>query len=276
MFGVAAAWGQLERLLGAVAGVVVGAVGAIGARERTAMERTASLALTNESLSKYASGEYGGHVAPSNNAARAPVSNHTRAESDMSISPHESWSSHSSGELSGMPSPTGVVRCDDRGLCVGKELNVKTISAYDSGLDQAYLLAMGAGTEQHRQDDTIYLFKYDVAGVAGAREGACDDGKDDAEMFDRNRAMHANTPSKGCLFVHKKLSPIKTRVVDPRVTAPYRPLLRTLIQQSKGKDGVKRDHRHIPAVRSVAKGEGEGRMEGMRMLPTGLTMATTS
>lgn len=306
MFGVAAVWGQLERVAGWVAGGVVRGLGGLGGlvsrSERDVgsiehgqdvkleLEERETLALTNETLSKYESGDYGSHRHHVTVAARA-MTNHSRAESDMSISPHESWSSLSSGELSGMPSPTGVVRevqlrpLDQKGL----NAKVKVVSAYDAGLEEAYLQAMGVSHPSgQRQDDTIYLFKYDVAGVADDRDGGNRDldrreaevgdrrgaelVREDAAACNRERAMDANTPSTGCLFVHKKLSPIKTKASDVQRTAPYRPLLRTLIQSSK--DGVKRDHRHIPAVRSVAKGEGEERMEGIRMLPTGIAVAS--
>lgn len=270
MFGVAAVWGQLERVAGWVAGGVVRGLGGLGGlvsrskRDvgsiehgqdvKLELEEREKLALTNETLSKHESGDYGSNRHHIHVAAHA-MTNHSRAESETSISPHESWSSLSSGELSGMPSPTGVVRevqlrpLDQKGL----NAKVKVVSAYDAGLEEAYLQAMGVSHPSgQRQDDTIYLFKYDVAGVA-----------DDRDLMNEQ---------KSCLFVHKKLSPIKTKASDVQRTAPYRPLLRTLIQSSK--DGVKRDHRHIPAVRSVAKGEGEERMEGVRMLPTGIAVAS--
>ena len=199
--------------------------------------------LTNESLSKYARGDYRGATS---DHAHEPLPHHYRGESYSSISPHESWSSQTSEELSNdAASPTGVVREARKPGQKGPP-SITTVNAHDAGLERAYLEAMGRtsglqaniGPEGIVQDDTIYLFKYDVSGV-----------EDTAEQTDQ-----------GCLFVHKKLSPIKTKVADVRVNATYRPLLRTLIQQGK-------DTRHIPAVRSVAKGEGEARVEGIRMLP---------
>jgi hypothetical protein len=247
IFGLAAAWGQLER----VGGMVVGALGLHwggknGCDSEAGISPAVSPAvtsLTNESLSKYARADFrgtaGGHV-------HDPQPYHRRAESYASISPHESWSSHTSEELSNdTASPTGVVR-EARHLGQKGVPSISTVNAHDAGLERAYLEAMGCsqgaqtkdGLGRIVQDDTIYLFKYDVAGLEES----------------------ADQTHQGCLFVHKKLSPIKTKVADVRVNATYRPLLRTLIQQGK-------DTRHIPAVRSVAKGEGEARVEGVRMLP---------
>lgn len=249
MFGIAAVWGQLERIGGIVVGILrLDRAGKDCRGLECGVSPTVSPAvttLTNESLSKYNSGEHAGAV--NANSCEA-VAQHGRAESYSSISPHESWSSQSSGDLSnGMPSPTGVVReAGNVGQKAGP--SITTVNAYDAGLERAYMEAMGLKSDGHTsdgrrpsgEDGTIYLFKYDVAGV-----------EDSVEQTDQ-----------GCLFVHKKLSPIKTRVADVAVTATYRPLLRTLIQQGKDKDC-----RHIPAVRSVARGEGEARVEGMRMLP---------
>lgn len=247
MFGIAAAWGQLER----VGEMVVRALGLhSGGKNGYSHEAGISPAvspsvtsLTNESLSKYARADFRG-VAGGHGHNQLP--HHGRAESYSSISPHESWSSHTSEELSNdTASPTGVVR-EAKNPGQKTAPAIKTVNAHDAGLERAYLEAMGRGAgveakDGHGrivQDDTIYLFKYDVAGV-----------EDSPEQTDQ-----------GCLFVHKKLSPIKTKVADVRVNATYRPLLRTLIQQGK-------DTRHIPAVRSVAHGEGDARVEGIRMLP---------
>lgn len=126
-------------------------------------------------------------------------------------SPHDSFSSDSSGALStGLPSPTGFCRDE-----------------HDQGLEKAYIAAMKTKLEH---DDAVYLYKYEIL---SQEEGM--------EYF----------------FVHKKLSPIKTKIEDTR-QANYRPLLRTLIQQSKNK------HQNIPAVRNVAK----DRMDGMCMVPS--------
>lgn len=125
-------------------------------------------------------------------------------------SPHDSFSSDSSGALStGLPSPTGFYKDE-----------------HYEGLEKAYFAAMK--TEKDH-DDAVYLYKFEIL---SQEEGM--------EYF----------------FVHKKLSPIKTKIEDTR-HAQYRPLLRTLIQQSKDK------HQNIPAIRSVAKEN----MEGMCMLP---------
>lgn len=125
-------------------------------------------------------------------------------------SPHDSFSSDSSGALStGLPSPTGF--CKDE---------------HYEGLEKAYFAAINT---KQTHDDAVYLYRFEIL---SQEEGM--------EYF----------------FVHKKLSPIKTKIEDTR-QANYRPLLRTLIQQSKGK------HQSIPAVRSVAKEN----VEGMCMLP---------
>lgn len=89
-------------------------------------------------------------------------------------------------------------------------------------LEKAYLAAMS----NPAQDDSIYLIKYDISG--------------EEEYY----------------FVHKKLKPIRTKVEDVR-QGNYRPLLRTLIQQSKD------THQHIPAVRNIARAN----LDGIRMLP---------
>lgn len=126
-------------------------------------------------------------------------------------SPHDSFSSDSSGALStGLPSPTGFYKDE-----------------HYEGLEKAYFTAMKTNKSH---DDAIYLYKFEIL---SQEEGM--------EYF----------------FVHKKLSPIKTKIEDTR-QAQYRPLLRTLIQQSKEK------HQNIPAMRGVAK---ENIVEGMCMLP---------
>lgn len=136
--------------------------------------------------------------------------NVSRANIIDDSSPHDSFSSDSSGDLSaGLPSPTGFYK-DDQYI----------------GLEKAYIAAMSS---KEKYDDALYLYKYEILCEEEGME---------------------------CLFVHKKLSPIKTRIEDNR-QANYRPLLRSLIQQSKDK------YHNIPAVRSVAKDN----MEGIRMLP---------
>jgi hypothetical protein len=90
------------------------------------------------------------------------------------------------------------------------------------GLEKAYLAAMSNPI----QDDSIYLIRYDISG--------------EEEYY----------------FVHKKLKPIRTKVEDVR-QSNYRPLLRTLIQQSKD------TQQHIPAVRNIARAN----LDGIRMLP---------
>lgn len=64
-------------------------------------------------------------------------------------------------------------------------------------------------------------------------------------------------------FVHRNLRPIKTKLEDCR-DAHYRPLLRTLIQESKERHG-----HLIEPIRQITNGD----VEGIRMIPTAYVRA---